>query len=55
VLFLTHWRRFSVARSGLRTIDGPLDLGLQSWLAFPERLVLEKAGRVVRALGPSAA
>jgi ABC-type transport system substrate-binding protein len=38
-LFLWHQARLDAASTGLRTIDGPLDLNLAHWFAFPERLV----------------
>jgi ABC-type transport system substrate-binding protein len=41
VLFGWHDTRQVAAAAGLRTVDGPLDLDLPFWNAFPERLVLE--------------
>jgi ABC-type transport system substrate-binding protein len=43
-LFLWHQTRLDAAANGLRTIDGPLDLDLPHWFAFPERLVVEASG-----------
>jgi ABC-type transport system substrate-binding protein len=41
VLFGWHDARQVAAAAGLRTVDGPIDLDLPFWNAFPGRLVLE--------------
>jgi ABC-type transport system substrate-binding protein len=43
-LFAWFTTRGEATVTGLRTIDGPIDLDLPLWYAFPERLVLDSSG-----------
>jgi ABC-type transport system substrate-binding protein len=43
-LFAWFTTRAEAAVAGLRTVDGPIDLDLPLWYAFPDRLVLEAPG-----------
>jgi ABC-type transport system substrate-binding protein len=43
-LFAWFTTRAEATAAGLRTVDGPIDLDLPLWYAFPDRLVLEAPG-----------